>query len=79
MRSDGPVPRVLTPEGAESFGEDKIEMDETKFRWMLNEDAMATEKLAEAIRISSHEYAKMEAMIKDMFKFPEPTSTSGDE
>ena len=25
-------------------------MDETTFRWTMNQDAMATEKLAEAIR-----------------------------
>jgi transaldolase len=30
--------------------EGKIDMDETTFRWMMNEDAMATEKLAEGIR-----------------------------
>ena len=27
-----------------------MEMDEKTFRWMMNEDAMATEKLAEGIR-----------------------------
>jgi transaldolase len=30
-------------------------MDETTFRWIMNEDAMATEKLAEGIRVFAHD------------------------
>lgn len=30
--------------------DERLELDESRFRWMLNEDAMATEKLAEGIR-----------------------------
>jgi transaldolase len=30
-------------------------MDETTFRWIMNEDAMATEKLAEGIRMFAHD------------------------
>ena len=30
-------------------------MDETTFRWIMNEDAMATEKLAEGIRVFLHD------------------------
>ena len=39
-------------------------MDEKKFRWMHNEDAMATEKLAEGIRGFTADLIKLEDMIK---------------
>jgi transaldolase len=39
-------------------------MDEKTFRWMLNQDAMATEKLAEGIRSFSADIEKLEAIIK---------------
>jgi transaldolase len=42
----------------------KIDMDEIKFRWMLNEDAMATEKLAEGIRGFTADLLKLEDIIK---------------
>jgi transaldolase len=29
---------------------ERLEIDERSFRWMLNQDAMATEKLAEGVR-----------------------------
>lgn len=44
------VPAGLTVEAAAASDDSKISMDENTFRWMLNEDAMATEKLAEGIR-----------------------------
>ena len=37
-------------EGAKASHEEKIHLDEKTFRWMHNEDAMATEKLAEGVR-----------------------------
>jgi transaldolase len=42
----------------------KIDMDELKFRWMMNEDPMATEKLAEGIRNFSKDIVKLEDVIK---------------
>jgi transaldolase len=42
----------------------KIEMDELKFRWMMNEDPMATEKLAEGIRNFSKDIVKLEDVVK---------------
>ena len=42
----------------------QIELDESKFRWMLNEDAMATEKLAEGIRNFSSDLEKLEVFVK---------------
>lgn len=48
------------------FAEDleKIEMNENVFRWMLNEDAMATEKLAEGIRNFSKDLVKLEEFVR---------------
>jgi transaldolase len=44
------VPRRLSIEVAREADVERIELDEEAFRWRLNEDAMATEKLAEGIR-----------------------------
>lgn len=49
-KSVGPLERKLDPTKAEAAAVDKIVMNESTFRWMLNESAMATEKLAEGIR-----------------------------
>jgi transaldolase len=44
------VPQTLVAEKALESDLEKISMNENLFRWMLNEDAMATEKLAQGIR-----------------------------
>jgi len=51
-----------------SFPEDmqQIELDEKSFRWMLNEDAMSTEKLAEGIRNFSRDLEKLEDFVKQV-------------
>ena len=41
----------------------KIDCDEKTFRWMMNEDAMATEKTAEGIRKFSIDIVKLEDLI----------------
>lgn len=46
----GDVPQKLDASKAEAMDIPKVEMTESNFRWMMNEDAMATEKLAEGIR-----------------------------
>ena len=38
-------------------------MDEKTFRWMMNEDAMATEKLSEGIRKFAEDLIKLEKLI----------------
>lgn len=48
--SSAPLPRKLSPETAKNSKAEKITLDEETFRWMHNEDAMATDKLAEGIR-----------------------------
>ena len=49
-RSEGTLERKLDPVTAKRSKEERLNLDEKTFRWMHNEDAMATEKLAEGIR-----------------------------
>ena len=48
--SEAEVPKRLDADEARAMNIDRLEIDELSFRWMLNQDAMATEKLAEGIR-----------------------------
>jgi len=48
--SEGILDRKLDPAKAKASKDEKFHLDEKTFRWMHNEDAMATEKLAEGIR-----------------------------
>jgi len=41
----------------------RISLDEKRFRWMMNEDAMASEKLSEGIRLFAHDLAALRAMV----------------
>ena len=43
-----------------------MSIDEPTFRWMMNEDAMATEKLAEGIRKFSVDIVKLENIMKEL-------------
>ena len=49
-KTPGEVPCKLDAAAAPGLGDEKIEMNESIFRWMHNEDAMATDKLADGIR-----------------------------
>ncbi|WP_035355006.1 transaldolase [Edaphobacter aggregans] len=49
-QQEGTMERSLSPETAKASQEERLHLDEKSFRWMHNEDAMATEKLAEGIR-----------------------------
>jgi transaldolase len=44
---------------------EKLQLDEKRFRWFLNENAMATEKLAEGIRIFNADAVKLEKYIAE--------------
>ena len=48
-QTKGAVERKLDPEEGKKSAEDRLNLDEKTFRWMHNEDAMATEKLAERV------------------------------
>lgn len=57
------ISRKLDPHLAKSTPIEKIAMDEKTFRFLLNEDAMATEKLAEGIRGFTKDILKLEASL----------------
>lgn len=61
--SNAPVERKLSPEKSASESLQKITLDEKGFRFALNEDAMATEKLAEGIRLFCADALKLEKLI----------------
>ena len=65
--STEPLPVQLSAETAASKCDTpKMSIDEAKFRWMMNEDAMATEKLAEGIRKFSIDIVKLENILKEL-------------
>ncbi len=59
----GPVTRHLSPEASKSADLARVTFDEKSFRFALNEDAMATEKTAEGIRVFSADIVKLEQLI----------------
>jgi transaldolase len=62
------VERKLSPEKAKSAKVEKLELDEKKFRYLLNEDAMATEKTAEGIRKFAADIVKLEKFVAEKLK-----------
>lgn len=58
----------LSVEEAKQADISKIEICEKTFRWMLNEDQMATEKLSEGIRNFAKDSVKLEAMLRERIK-----------
>jgi transaldolase len=62
--TEGTVERKLVTDPNADI--DKIALDEKTFRFMLNEDAMATEKLAEGIRAFCADSGKLKKMIGEM-------------
>ena len=61
--STEPLERKLDPEKAKSVKIDKLELDEKKFRWLLNENAMAYEKTGEGIRKFAADVVKLEKFV----------------
>jgi len=61
--STEPLERKLDPERAKSAKVDKLELDEKKFRWLLNENAMAYEKTGEGIRKFAADVVKLEKFV----------------
>jgi len=62
--TEGTVERKLTAEAGSDI--EKIAIDEKTFRFLLNEDAMATEKLAEGIRAFCADSVKLKKMIEEL-------------
>lgn len=61
--SSGDVARKLTPEAAANSELEAMHLDEAAFRWQLNEDPMATEKLADGIRRFAADAIKLESLL----------------
>jgi transaldolase len=61
--STEPLERKLDPEKAKSAKVEKLELDEEKFRWMLNDNAMAYEKTGEGIRRFAADVMKLEKFV----------------
>src|SRR5947199_4486737 len=61
--SQEPLERKLDPEKAKAAKIDKLELDEKKFRWLLNENAMAYEKTSEGIRKFAADVVKLEKFV----------------
>lgn len=61
--TDAEVPKRLDAASAATLDIDKVDMDEATFRWMLNEDAMATEKLAQGIRSFAADLDKLRSYL----------------
>ena len=64
--SQGPVERKLSPEKAKSADLPRVKLDEGAFRWLHNEDAMATDKLADGIRRFDADARKLEKLIASL-------------
>lgn len=63
-RTPGPITRRLSADAAKASTEKKLHLDEKTFRWMHNEDAMASDKLSEGIRKFFADARKLEQYAK---------------
>jgi transaldolase len=63
-----PVTRHLDPEKSKATDVPRLKMDEKKFRFLFNENAMATEKLSEGIRKFSADIVKLEKFVAGKLK-----------
>lgn len=62
------VKKMLDSTKAKSVQLEKIAMGESNFRWMLNEDQMATDKLSDGIRKFAADSRKLEVMLTDLIR-----------
>lgn len=62
-----PVVRQLDAAEAKKTKIEKLELNEAKFRWLLNEDQMATEKLSDGIRKFAVDARKLEKLLGGYF------------
>ncbi len=65
QNSDGDVPRKLSADSAKTMDIERIDISESNFRWLMNNDAMATEKLAEGIRGFTADTIKLEKYVQE--------------
>ena len=62
----GAVPRMLDPAHAKAMALQPALFDEAQFRYALNDDAMASDKLAEGIRLFAADAIKLEKLIEGL-------------
>lgn len=65
QQSNEEVKAYLTQKQAQNLDIEEVTVDENKFRWEMNEDAMATEKLAEGIRKFGIDAVKLEKVLRE--------------
>ena len=65
-KSNDTIKRYLDENIAKKSDLERIEMDEAKFRWMLNEDQMSTDKLSDGIRKFAVDSRKLETMLRGL-------------
>jgi transaldolase len=63
QKNTTPLVRKLSPELAKESKIEKLDVSEKRFRWLLNENQMATEKTAEGVRLFNADAMKLEAFI----------------
>lgn len=59
------IRKVLNVESAKKCDLQKISLDEAEFRWLLNEDQMASDKLCEGIRKFAVDVRKLEKLLQE--------------
>jgi transaldolase len=62
--SSDPVERKLDPASAKNSKIERLNVDEKRFRWLMNENAMATEKLSEGIRLFNADAVKLKTYLQ---------------
>jgi transaldolase len=62
-KEEGALPRKLDPEHP-GLAPPRVALDEKRFRWMLNEDQMATEKLSDGIRLFNRDLVALRTMVE---------------
>ena len=67
-RASGPLPRRLTPNIPPDRAPARLSLDEKTFRFLLNEDAMASEKLAEGIRQFSRDLRALRDLVSQRLR-----------
>src|SRR5262249_51009943 len=70
QKQEGTLTRKLSAETARAQKLEKLHLDEKTFRWMFNEDAMATDKLADGIRRFHADLVKLKEFVAKSLKQP---------
>jgi len=68
QKSTDKLERALSVDAAQGLELEKVSLDENQFRWLLNEDPMATEKLAEGIRKFAADAVKLESYLRNLIQ-----------